>query len=140
MVMKQGEMMKSVAIGMIMMLATAVWGAERPPVPGAPVLDSGQKAILKSCKVPEWLIILPPPVEKDYADCVNRFYQPSNELAITRLKLHVDKKAELVSLKPAAGFLRAYEIEYSVEGKKKSLLCNEDLSYCVANEPVFQKK
>jgi len=133
--------MKNLMIALALLGTTvAGWGADRPPVPTGPSLNGEKKAILKSCKVPEWLIILPPQVEADYKDCVNRFYQPTEMLAATRLKLHVDKKAELVSLKPAEGFFRAYRMEYAIGGKKAALLCNEDLTYCVADKPAFQVK
>jgi hypothetical protein len=94
------------------------------------------------CAVPEFLVTLPPMIEKDFKACVNGRNRPSDKLAETVLKQEVDKRAELNSVQVAPEFFsRVYRIRYSIEKKGGSLICNESMTYCLKEiKPIIHKR
>jgi hypothetical protein len=112
-----------------------------PPVPSPGIKEKKRKA-LRECKVPPQIAILPPQIDADYRDCVNGYYEPDPVNVKAKLK-QIDGNAQFVSVKPAQGYMRAYEITFETLenddsffsfGKEKKitkiLLCNDTLSNC----------
>jgi hypothetical protein len=116
--------------------------ADARPTP--PTIESGQLLSQKErnkCAVPEFLVNIPPVMEKDYIECVNKRSWPSKKLVETVLKQKVDSKAELVSIYPAMKFhSRVYEIKYRVGKEDKSMVCNHTVTYCVPNNPIVDRE
>ena len=93
------------------------------------------------CKVPEFLVNLHPLIEKDYKECINNRNWPSTKLAQTVLKQQIDKRAKLGRIEVAKEFYsRVYRVEYIIGNKRKWLICNEKLTYCLKDEPVATRK
>ncbi len=94
------------------------------------------------CSVPEFLVTLPPMIEKDFKACVNGRNRPSDKLAEPVLKHEVDKRAKLARVNVAPEFFsRVYRIRYSIEGKGATLICNETMTYCLKEiKPIIHKR
>lgn len=113
--------------------------AETKTTPPALGTDSlGQK---NECKVPEFLVNIPPQMEDDYTSCVNDRYKPSKALVDVVLKQQVNKDAVIVSIQPAPRFYtRVYKIVYKVGKKEKSIICNDKMTYCVEDKPIASRE
>lgn len=113
---------------------------ERPALPNVSPDAMKVKSNFK-CKVPDWLVHLPPAVEVDYKECANTRSQPTDKLAETVLKQQVSKKAKLLKVEPALEFYsRVYRVSYKIEGKKHTMLCNDSMEYCTAEAPLVTRK
>ena len=112
---------------------------KRPAVPQ--VGDGSPKQrIDEICKIPPWLAVLPPGVEPDYRECVNKLNHPSSKLAETMVKEFISREAKLVKVEPALEFFaRVYRVQYMLGGKKTTLLCDEKITYCVPDKPVIKR-
>ena len=95
----------------------------------------------KTCKVPPWLVHLPPGMEQDYKDCVNDTFRPTKRKAQHFLKYEFNKNAVFASLHVSKEFhTRVYRIRYTLDGKSAALLCNEKIDYCVKDQPIGKIK
>jgi len=112
--------------------------------PSPPTIDGSALKTKKErnqCAVPEFLVNIPPMMEKDYVECINKRFWPSKKLAETVLKQKVDKRAELVRIYPALKFhSRVYEITYKIGKEQKSMVCNHQLTYCLPNNPIVDRE
>ena len=109
----------------------------KPPTPTIGDIDH-RKA---GCKVPEFLVSIPPMMEKDYVECVNTRSRPSAMLAKVVLSQQVSKDAEFVSIEPAPRFYtRVYKVTYKLKGKMKAMICNEKMSYCLEDKPIVSRE
>jgi len=122
------RMILGILIGVI-----TLFGATRPAVPVVPPNQTYDY----QCKVPDWLVSLPPVLEKDYKECLNERNKPSAKKVETVLKQMVSKEAEFVSIDIADAFYaRVYRVVYTIGQSKKNIICNESLSYCLEDNPV----
>lgn len=111
--------------------------AKRPPVPTMGDMNQHKG----DCKVPEFLVNIPPVMEQDYTSCVNDRFKPSDMLAKVVLSQQVDKSAKLVSIEPAPRFYtRVYKVTYKVGGKKKAMICNDKMTYCTEDKPIVSRE
>jgi hypothetical protein len=108
----------------------------KPPVPTQPVNQHRG-----NCKVPEFLVNIPPMMENDYTSCVNDRYKPSKTLVSVVLKQQIDKNAELVKIEPAPRFYtRVYKITYKIGSKTKAMICNDKMTYCLDDKPIASRE
>ena len=127
---------KSVLI--TMMIGSVLLADSRPNMPTPNLGDMNNRKA--GCKVPEFLVSIPPMMEKDYIECVNRKFQPSKTLAQVVLKQQVNEKAELVSIEPAPRFYtRVFKITYKIGNKTEAMICNDMLTYCLSDKPIVSK-
>lgn len=111
---------------------------ERPPVPS---LGGDQGAKQFPCKVPEFLVQLPPQMEGDYKECINKRFEPTKTLVEVVLKQQVSKKAVLIDFHPSEHFFtKVYKVNYKIDDVTSAMLCNETMTYCVADKPIVNKK
>lgn len=85
---------------------------------------------LKRCKVPAEVAILPPPIDKDYKDCVSDYYKPSvakAQKALTKQGV-ISHNAKILTAKRAKNLTRAYIFE--IKGAKDKILCDDLLTSC----------
>ncbi len=115
---------------------------ELPPMPNIGFKEK-QRKVLRECKVPPQIAILPPQIDQDYRECVNSYYMPdpvTAELNLKNLGL-IGKEDKLIEVKKAKGFIRAYEFLYETEeqggffskfSKKitKIILCDDSMHNC----------
>ena len=105
-----------------------------------PALPDNMKSTPSSCKVPPFLVHLPPGMQEDYKSCVNDTFKPTKLKAQSFLKYEFNKNAEFVSLEAASEFYtRVYRLKYKLNGKVQALICNEKINYCLKDEPVGKK-
>jgi hypothetical protein len=108
-----------------------------PPVP-QPSVVSAKSAF--TCKVPEFLVNLPPQMEGDYKECVNNKNMPTQMKAKVVLREYVSKKAQFISIEPHDNFFtRVYKVNYKIDDIQVAMLCNESLTYCVSDKPIVKK-
>lgn len=112
--------------------------ADRPPVPDVGHAVKKQE-VLKSCKVPAQVVVIPPMAEEDYRDCVNRYYMPDSRDAKYNIEKMLGKKVEIKELKIADSFIRAYELDLIVDKKPLKLLCDEKVVRCFEITKVYTK-
>jgi hypothetical protein len=114
--------------------------ADSRPKPPTPSMDKmGQPR--GNCKVPEFLVNIPPQMENDYTTCVNDRFEPSKTLVEVVLKQQVDKKAELIKIEPAPRFYtRVYKISYKIGSKKGAMICNDKMTYCLDDKPIVSRE
>lgn len=111
--------------------------AKRPPIPTMSDMNQHQG----NCKVPEFLVNIPGVMEQDYTSCVNDRFKPSDMLAKVVLSQQVDKSAKLVSIVPAPRFYtRVYKVTYMVGSKKKAMICNDKMTYCMEDKPIVSRE
>jgi len=111
----------------------------RPNVPTPALGDMSHRKA--GCKVPEFLVSIPPMMEKDYVECVNRKHEPSEMLAKVVLKQQVSKKAEFVSIEPAPHFYtRVFKVTYKIGGETKAMICNDLMTYCLDDKPIVSRE
>jgi len=80
-------------------------------------------------------------MENDYTDCVNTRFKPSKALVEVVLRQQVDKKAEFVSIEPAPRFYtRVFKVTYKIDGKKKAMICNDKMTYCLDDKPIVSRE
>ncbi|MDR2153134.1 MAG: hypothetical protein LBO72_09955 [Helicobacteraceae bacterium] len=127
--------------GIALIAYSAIAADFRPPVPDVGVAEE-KRQILQSCKVPQQAVVLPPMVEADYRPCANAYYKPDAPNAAYRLSTMFGKEVKVSAIAIAEGFLRAYEINATLEGKKLRLLCDESVSACydIGKSYAQQKK
>ena len=121
----------------VMVIADASGTKPKPPVPTMGDINQRQAG----CKVPEFLVSIPPMMEKDYVECVNRRFRPSDMLAKVVLREQVSKKAEFVGIEPAPRFhTRVFKVTYKLDGKVKAMICNDRMTYCLDDKPIVSKE
>jgi len=109
----------------------------KPPVPNMQEMNQHKG----NCKVPEFLVNIPPMMEGDYTQCVNDRYKPSKTLINVVLKQQVSKKAELIKVEPAPRFYtRVYKISYKIGSKVKAMICNDKMTYCLDDKPIVSRE
>ena len=113
---------------------------ETKPKPPVPTMgDINQRNA--GCKVPEFLVSIPPMMEKDYVECVNRRFRPSDMLAKVVIKQQISEKAEFVGIEPAPRFhTRVFKVTYKLDGKVKAMICNDRMTYCLNDNPIVSKE
>jgi hypothetical protein len=128
---------------LVLVLALAIlsnMSADVRPKPPAPTMgmDNQHRG---NCKVPEFLVNIPPMMEKDYTECVNDRYKPSKTLVEVVLKQQVSKAAEFVKIEPAPRFFtRVYKVTYTLDGKTKAMICNDKMTYCLDDQPIVSRE
>lgn len=131
-------MLKKLALLATMFIAGNLL-ADSKPTP--PVLSADALGKKNECRVPEFLINIPPQMEDDYTSCVNDKFKPSKALVEVVLKQQVDKDAVVVSIEPAPRFYtRVYKIVYKVGKKEKSMICNDKMTYCLNDKPIASRE
>lgn len=119
-----------------------VWARKLPPppVPGADLMQKQEAARL--CKVPLNVAVLPPEIDRDYKDCVNRYYKPILKAADLALKKNafIKKSDETLSVRVAEGFVRSYEFDIKSGKDTKTLLCNDSLDTCYSFAKAVRAK
>lgn len=122
----------------LLLVTIFVSQAARPPVP-----DVGhevkKREILNSCKVPAQIVVLPPMVENDYRECVNRYYMPDVRVVAYSIGEMLKKNVEVKRLAIADDFIRAYEVDIVVDKKPKRLLCDEKVNRCFEITNSYRK-
>jgi hypothetical protein len=113
----------------------------RPPVPDVAAAVAKQE-ILKNCKVPASVVVLPPLVEPDFRACSNAYYKPDIPNAEYSLSVMFSSAVKVESITEARGLLRVYEINASVGNTKLHLLCDEQVKRCyeIADSYTFPEK
>jgi hypothetical protein len=132
-------MYKRLVLLMMAVFAVSAWGDTRPkpPVPNMQEMNQYKG----NCKVPEFLVNIPPMMENDYTECVNDRNKPSKALVDVVLKQQVDQKAEFVSIVPAPRFYtRVYKVTYKIGGKTKAMICNDKMTYCLDDKPIVSRE
>lgn len=110
----------------------------RPPVPDVGYSEQ-RRQTLQQCKVPAQVVVLPPMVEPDYRDCANKYYKPDPQEAAYHISLMMNAEATVDRIEIAPGFLRAYEIDATVNQHSVRLLCDENVNRCYAIGKVYEK-
>lgn len=121
------------------LLISVLYGTEslKPPVPTM----SDMNKYRGKCKVPEFLVQIPPMMENDYKACVNDRFTPSKTLIEVVLRQQVSKEAEFIKVEPAPFFYsRVYKITYKIDGKEKAMICNDKMTYCLDDKPIVTRK
>ena len=121
--------MKRAALIVILALSLAAAADKRPPLPDVAVAAAKQE-ILKNCKVPLQVVVLPPMVEPDYRACANDYYKPSEADTAYRLSLIFGREIAVEAIRIAEGFVRSYEINASYAETKLHLVCDETVDHC----------
>jgi len=123
---------------MVLMVNTAYGDTRpKPPVPTADSLNQRRG----DCKVPEFLVNIPPMMQDDYTECVNKRYQPSKALVEVVLKQQVSKEAQFVKIEPAPRFYtRVYKITYKIGKETKAMICNDKMTYCFDDKPIVSRE
>jgi len=132
-------MLKKMVLLMTVVLTTLLFADSRPkpPVPSMDMMNQQRG----NCKVPEFLVNIPPMMQDDYVTCVNDRYKPSKTLIEVALKQQVSKDAEFVKVEPAPRFYtRVYKITYKLGGKEKAMICNDKISYCLDDKPIVSRE
>ncbi len=119
--------------------AVALAAADLPPLPDVGEAHERHQ-ILRECKVPAQVVVLPPMVEPDFIDCSNRYYKPTASKAGDRLSTMLGETVSVKRIAIAEGFLRAYEIDVKTErGDRVALLCGDKLTHCYKRGEVVKK-
>jgi len=109
----------------------------KPPVPNMQEMNQHRG----NCKVPEFLVNIPPMMENDYITCVNDRFSPSKTLVEVVLKQQVSKDAKFVSIEPAPRFFtRVYKVIYKVGNDTKAMICNDKMTYCLDDKPIVSRE
>jgi len=109
----------------------------KPPVPTMEQMNQHRG----NCKVPEFLVNIPPMMQNDYIECVNERFRPSKTLIEVVLKQQVNKDAEFIKVEPAPRFYtRVYKITYKVGGKEQAMICNDKMTYCLDDKPIVSRE
>lgn len=128
-----------VFFAVIALTANMLADNSRPNVP-MPSME-GMNQHRGNCKVPEFLVNIPPMMQGDYVNCVNDRFKPSKALVEVVLKQQVSKDAEFVKIEPAPRFYtRVYKITYKTGGKEKAMICNDKMSYCLDDKPIVSRE
>jgi hypothetical protein len=121
----------------VSLLSAAVTETRKPPTPTMKDLNH-RKA---GCKVPEFLVSVPPMMEKDYVECVNTRSRPSDMLAKAVLRRYVSEEAVFVGIEPAPRFYtRVFKVTYKIGGDTKAMICNEKMTYCLDDKPIVSRE
>jgi len=132
-------MLKKLVIVMTMVSATSLLADVRP-TPPVPTME-GMNQHKGNCKVPEFLVNIPPMMQEDYTECVNERFKPSKTLVEVVLKQQVSKEAEFVKIEPAPRFYtRVYKVTYKIGGKEKAMICNDRMTYCFDDKPIVSRE
>jgi hypothetical protein len=128
-------------ITLLIAVLAAAQPQSRPPVPDVAVAVAKQE-VLKNCKVPASVVVLPPLVEPDYRACANAYYKPDAPNAEYSLSVMFSSDVKIESITEAQGLLRVYEINASVGNTKLHLLCDEQVKRCyeIADSYTFPEK
>jgi hypothetical protein len=132
-------MLKKMVLLTTVALATLLIADSRPkpPVPDMGAMNQHRG----NCKVPEFLVNIPPMMQDDYTSCVNGRFKPSKTLIEVVLKQQVSKNAEFVKVEPAPRFYtRVYKVTYKLDGKEKAMICNDKMTYCLDDKPIVSRK
>jgi len=125
---------QSVLILAFVSLLTAATSETRPKPPTPTMGDMNHRQA--GCKVPEFLVSIPPMMEKDYVECVNTKTRPSD-----MLKQQISEEAELISVEPAPRFYtRVYKVTYKLKGKTEAMICNDKMTYCLDDKPIVSRE
>jgi hypothetical protein len=131
-------MLKKMVLLTTVVLTTLLFAEDRPKPP-VPSMEMSQPR--GNCKVPEFLVNIPPMMQKDYTQCVNDRYKPSKTLIEVVLKQQVSKDAEFVKVEPAPRFYtRVYKVTYKIGSKTKAMICNDKMSYCFDDKPIVSRE
>jgi hypothetical protein len=82
-------MLKRLVIFTALVLTTNTFADTRPSVPSPSMGKMNQHR--GNCKVPEFLVNIPPMMQNDYVNCINERFRPSETLVDVVLKQHVSK-------------------------------------------------
>lgn len=130
-------MLKKLVLLIVFILIAHADTRPKPPVPS----PDGMNQHRGNCKVPEFLVNIPPQMENDYTSCVNDRFRPSKTLVEVVLKQQVNKEAEFIKIEPAPRFYtRVYKITYKVGGEKKAMICNDKMTYCLDDKPIASRE
>lgn len=121
--------MKRAALILILAALSLAAAEKLPPLPDVGVAAAKQE-ILKNCKVPLQVVVLPPMVEPDYRACANDYYKPSEADTAYRLSLIFGREVTVKAIRIAEGFVRSYEINASYADTKLHLVCDETVDHC----------
>jgi len=126
----------------LVLLITLVFSMSADVRPKAPVPTmESMNQHRGNCKVPEFLVNIPPMMQDDYVECVNSRYKPSKMLAQVVLKQQVNKSAEVISIEPAPRFYtRVYKVTYKIGEKTKAMICNDRMTYCLDDKPIVSRE
>jgi len=132
-------MLKKMVLLTTVILATLLFADSRPqpPVPSMETMNQHRG----NCKVPEFLVNIPPMMQNDYMQCVNDRYTPSKMLIEVVLKQQVSKEAEFVKVEPAPRFYtRVYKVTYKIGNKTNAMICNDQMTYCLDDKPIVSRE
>ena len=94
-----------------------------------PPIIAPKKKMPSTCRgIPAMLLILPPPLEKDYSKCRSIMHKPS--LTFVAKKIKGTKKVDVVD-----GFENLYKITTK---NGEVLYCNESVSKCIENGKMLE--
>jgi hypothetical protein len=94
-----------------------------------------------NCKVPEFLVNIPPMMQDDYVSCINERFRPSKTLVEVVLKQQVSKDAELIKIEPAPRFYtRVFKVTYKIGKTQKAMICNDKMTYCLDDKPIVSRE
>ena len=123
-------MNKTVIIFAFLLLCTLYAANEQNRTAPLPIMIPKQK-IPPTCQgIPTMLLILPPPLEKDYSKCRSMVHKPS--LSLVTKKIKDAKKVDVVD-----GFENLYKV---ITKSGKVLFCNESVSQCIENGKMVDLK
>jgi len=129
--------MKKILVFLIVFAGFLFGATQSRPTPPAPSIGGNAN----SCKVPEFLVNIPPVMEDDYTTCVNNRFKPSKALIEVVLKQQVSKKAEFIKIEPAPRFYtKVYKVTYKIGSSVESMICNEKMTYCLKDKPIVSRK
>jgi len=133
-------MLKKLVLLMTVALTATVWGDDVRPKPPVPNMDQMNQH-RGNCKVPEFLVNIPPMMENDYTACVNDRFKPSKTLIEVVLKQQISKKAEFIRIDPAPRFYtRVYKVTYRIGEQTKAMICNDKMTYCLDDKPIVSRE
>jgi len=132
-------MLKNLVIFVTIMMVSSAFADTRPKPPAPSMKEMNQHR--GNCKVPEFLVNIPPVMENDYTTCINDRFMPTKALIEVVLKQQVSKKAEFVKVEPAAKFYtKVYKVTYKIGAKEKSMICNDKMTYCLQDKPIVSRE
>jgi hypothetical protein len=131
------KMLKKLVLLAAVVVAIFADTKPKPPMPTAESMNQHRG----NCKVPEFLVNIPPMMESDYVECVNDRFKPSKALAEVVLKQQVSKEAAFVSIEPAPRFYtKVYKVTYKIGNKTKAMICNDRMTYCLDDKPIVSRE
>lgn len=131
--------MKKLVLILTLALVSGILADTRPNVPTPTMGQANQQR--GNCKVPEFLVNIPPMMQNDYTECVNSRYEPSRTLVEVVLKQQVSEKAEFVKIEVAPRFYtRVYKVTYKIGNETKAMICNDSMTYCLDDKPIVSRE